>query len=77
MTSTYVAPAASSPTADAALLIGRIALVVLFIMSGVAKFSDIAGTAGYIASKGLPVPTALAVLAGIGEVVGGLLIVIG
>jgi putative oxidoreductase len=67
----------TSPLGDACLLIGRIALIVLFIMSGIAKFTDIAGTAAYVASKGLPAPTVLAVLAGLAEVVGSVLIVIG
>jgi putative oxidoreductase len=67
----------TSPLGDAFLLIGRIALIVLFVMSGISKFTDIAGTAAYVASKGLPAPTALAVLAGLAEVVGGLLIVVG
>jgi putative oxidoreductase len=77
MTTADVSSASPPAAADAALLIGRIALVVLFILSGVSKFADIAGTAAYVASKGLPAATALAVLAGLGEVVGGLLIVIG
>jgi putative oxidoreductase len=67
----------SSSASDAALLIGRILLIVLFVLSGVAKFGDIAGTAAYIASKGLPAATALAVLAGLAEIGGSLLIVIG
>ena len=78
--SASVSPAfytAASPLGDACLLIGRIALMVLFVMSGISKFADIAGTAAYIASKGLPAPTALAVLSGLTEVLGSLLIVIG
>jgi putative oxidoreductase len=67
----------TSPLGDSCLLIGRIALIVLFVMSGIAKFTDIGGTAAYISSKGLPAPTALAVLSGLTEVVGSLLIVIG
>ena len=68
---------ASSPLGDAALLLGRVALVVIFLMSGVQKFMDIGGVAGMLASKGLPAPSALAVLAAATEVGGGLLILIG
>jgi putative oxidoreductase len=62
---------------DAALAIGRIVLVIIFIASGVGKFADLAGTAAYIASKGLPYPQLLAAAAGTGEVVLGLAIAIG
>jgi putative oxidoreductase len=81
MTTTYAGPPAAysttSPLGDSFLLIGRIALVVLFFMSGISKFADIQGTAADVASKGLPAATVLAVLAGLAEVVGGALIVVG
>jgi putative oxidoreductase len=62
---------------DAALAIGRIVLVMIFIFSGLGKLFDISGTAAEIASKGLPLPQLLAVAAGIGETIGGLLIAVG
>ena len=62
---------------DAALAIGRIVLVILFIFSGLGKFADLSGTAAYIASKGLPYPQLLAVAAGAGELICGLAIAIG
>lgn len=62
---------------DTLLLIGRLALVAIFIMSGVGKLMGLAGTSGYIASKGLPAPMVLAVLAGLAEVLLGLAIAIG
>lgn len=62
---------------DAALAIGRIVLVILFLFSGFGKFADLSGTAAYIASKGLPYPQLGAIAAGAGEVIGGLAIVIG
>jgi putative oxidoreductase len=62
---------------DAALAIGRIVLVIIFIFSGLGKLMDISGTAAYIASKGLPFPQLLAVGAGIGELAGGIAIAIG
>ncbi len=40
------------------LLVGRILLAFIFIMAGFSKFGAIAGTAGYIASKGLPAANA-------------------
>jgi len=78
MSTSYASDARdTSPAADAALLIGRIVLIVMFVFSGVGKFMDIAGTAGYIASKGLPMPSVLAAAAGLAEVAGGLMIAIG
>jgi putative oxidoreductase len=62
---------------DGLLLIGRIMIAVMFIFSGFAKFMDLAGTAGMIASKGLPVPMVMAGLAAAAEVLGGLMIVFG
>jgi putative oxidoreductase len=59
------------------LLAARILLSAVFLGAGVDKFSNIAGTAGYIASVGLPAPTALAWLSGAFEVLAGLAILIG
>lgn len=59
------------------LLAGRILLSFMFIMAGLQKFGSIAGTAGYIASVGLPAATLLAWLAAIFEVVAGLAILVG
>lgn len=59
------------------LLLARILLAAIFIMSGLQKFGDIAGTAGYIASVGLPAGTALAWLAAIFETLAGFAILIG
>ncbi len=67
----------NSSLSDTALLIGRIALVVIFVMSGAQKLMDLTPVAGMIGSKGLPQPMVLAVIAGLAELVGGLLIVIG
>lgn len=62
---------------DAMLAVGRIALAVIFVMSGLQKFMDLGATAGAIASKGLPVPMVLAAMSAAAELGGGLLIVIG
>ena len=59
------------------LLVARVLLSAMFIMAGAMKFGDIAGTAGYISSVGLPAGTALAWLAGIFEVLAGLAILVG
>ncbi len=62
---------------DVILLISRILLAIIFIMAGFSKFGDIAGTAGYIGSVGLPATTLLAWLAAIFEVVAGVAILVG
>lgn len=59
------------------LLIARLLLAFIFIMAGLSKFGDIAGTAGYIGSVGLPMGTLLAWLAAIFEVVAGIAILVG
>ena len=58
-------------------LLGRILLAALFIMSGFNKVGGFAGTVGYIASKGLPLPQLGAVIAIVCELGGGLLILFG
>jgi putative oxidoreductase len=59
------------------VLIARILLALMFILAGLSKFAGLEGTAGYIASKGLPLPGVLAFLTALLEVVGGLAIVVG
>jgi putative oxidoreductase len=43
-----------------AILVGRLIFAGVFIMAAIFKFADIGGTAGYIASVGLPAPLLLA-----------------
>ncbi|MBF9232050.1 DoxX family protein [Microvirga sp. BT350] len=62
---------------DTLLLIGRILLIAIFILSGLGKVFDLAGTAAYIGSKGLPLPTVLAPLVAIAELGLGLAVAIG
>ena len=64
-------------TNNALPLIGRILLAAIFIMSGLGKLADPAGTMGYIASIGLPLPGVALAGAIAVEVGGGLLIAIG
>ena len=62
---------------NTAVLVGRILLGALFILSGFGKITGYDGTAGYMASKGMPfvnvlLPAAIAV-----ELGGGLLLAVG
>ncbi len=57
--------------------IGRILISAIFIITGLHKLVDPAGTAAYIAQAGLPYPHFLAIAAGLVEVVGGSLVVLG
>jgi putative oxidoreductase len=59
------------------LVAGRILLALMFILAGFSKFGNLSGTAGYIASGGLPLASVLAVVVAALEVVGGLAIAIG
>ena len=58
-------------------LLGRILLAALFIPAGISKISGFAGTAGYIASKGLPLPEVGVVIAIAVEVLAGLALLFG
>jgi putative oxidoreductase len=63
--------------ADTAALVGRILVALIFIISGFGKITGYAGTAGYMASKGLPMVDVLLPLTILVELGGGLLIAIG
>ena len=60
-----------------AALVGRVLLAVLFIISGFGKIGGFEGTAGYIASKGLPMPQVVAAGTIALELGGGILLAIG
>lgn len=62
---------------DTLALFGRIALAAIFVSSGYGKLGGFAGTAAYIASKGLPLPEVLTAITIFIELVLGLAIVIG
>jgi len=64
-------------TVNAAALAGRILLALIFVISGFMKIGGFAGVAGYIGSKGLPMPEVLAALTVALELGGGILLVIG
>jgi putative oxidoreductase len=77
MSTTSITASQSGSGASIAVLAGRILLAVMFVLAGFAKLTDIAGTAGWFGSIGLPAPTILAILVGLLELVGGLAIVAG
>jgi putative oxidoreductase len=59
------------------LLVARILLALMFLLAGLEKLSSPAGTAGWIAGVGLPMPMVLTIASGLLEVVAGTLLVIG
>jgi len=67
----------TAPGAPLAILGGRVLLSVLFILAGYGKLTDLAGTAGWFGSIGLPVPAVTAVVVGLVELLGGLAILVG
>lgn len=58
-------------------LIGRLLIAGLFIPAGIMKITGFAATAGYMASKGLPMANVLLVLTIIIELGGGIMILLG
>ena len=70
--------ASAAPSAQNWLpVVGRILIAAIFVLSGISKIADPAGTLGYIGSTGFPFP-ALALDAAIGvEVIGGITLVAG
>lgn len=59
------------------LVIARILLALMFVTAGISKLTGIEGTAGYIASVGLPAAQLLAIGAGVLELVAGALLIVG
>lgn len=67
-----------TPLQNLFALLGRVLLAYLFIPAGLDKLgAGFAGTVGYIASVGLPLPQVAAVLAVVAEVGAGLLLLVG
>jgi putative oxidoreductase len=58
-------------------LVGRILLGLIFVMSGLGKLGNFAGTAGFMASKGMPAATLFLVGAIAIEILGGLSVLAG
>jgi putative oxidoreductase len=74
---TSIAGNGTASNASGAILLGRALLSILFILSGFAKLTAISGTAQWFGSIGLPLPTVVAVSAGLVELFGGLAILVG
>jgi putative oxidoreductase len=74
---TSIAGNGTASNASGAILLGRALLSILFILSGFAKLTAISGTAQWFGSIGLPLPTVVAVGAGLVELFGGLAILVG
>jgi putative oxidoreductase len=67
----------TNSTQDTLALIGRILIAYLFIPAGFGKLMGFAGTVGYIASAGLPLPEVAAAIAIIVELGFGIALVLG
>ncbi|WP_294122872.1 DoxX family protein [Sphingomonas sp.] len=67
----------SATYSDSISLVGRILIAAIFLLSGASKLADPAGTIGYIASAGLPLPQLGFVAAAAVETLGGLALVVG
>jgi putative oxidoreductase len=79
-TTTFNSPATVSTQTsvhDAMVLVGRVLLAWLFIPAGWGKIAGFSGVAGYIASKGLPMPEVMAALGIAVELGLGLLLLVG
>jgi len=79
MTTAAITPTGTTPDAalDTLSLIGRLMIAFLFIPAGIGKLMGFAGTVGYIASAGLPLPQAAAVLAIVVELGFGIALLLG
>ena len=63
--------------ADVLPVAGRVLIAPLFIGAGLAKFGDIAGTAGYMQAHGMPLAELLVWPAALLELAGGALLLLG
>jgi putative oxidoreductase len=59
------------------VLLARVLLALMFVLAGAGKLAGLEGTAGYIASKGLPLPMVLAAATGVLELVAGVMLIVG
>jgi putative oxidoreductase len=59
------------------VVIARILLALMFVLAGFSKFANLEGTAGYVASGGLPLPGVVAFLTAVLELVGGIALIVG
>jgi putative oxidoreductase len=68
---------ALTPAQNTLALVGRALLALLFIPAGWSKIAGFSGVAGYIASKGVPLPEVCAAIAIAAELGLGLLLLVG
>ena len=59
------------------LLVGRILIGILFLVAGIMKAMNIAGTTGYMTKLGFPAPELMAYLSTLIELAAGVLLIIG
>ncbi len=57
--------------------IGRVLIALIFLLSGLSKIGNPAGTQAYIAAAGLPLPELSFWIAVVIEIVGGVLLIVG
>lgn len=78
-TATHIAgsPAQTGAMQDTMALVGRILIALLFVPAGFGKLTGFAGTVGYIASAGLPLPPVAAAIAIFCELGLGLCVLVG
>jgi putative oxidoreductase len=69
--------AANANAASVLPFVGRALIAGIFLLSGVNKLADPAGTIGYIQSAGLPLPEIAFGVAIVAEIIGGALLVLG
>jgi len=66
-----------NPLQNFSALAGRMLMALIFVLSGFSKITGFAGTAGYMAGKGLPMTEVLLVLTILVELGGGLMLILG
>src|ERR1700761_7326048 len=62
---------------DQLILLSRLMLMLLFLLSGMAKLSDFSGTVGYMSAMGVALPKLAAVFAMTVEILGSVAIIAG
>lgn len=67
----------TTPTQDAAALVGRVLIALLFLPAGWGKLTGFAGTVGYFGKIGVPMPEVAAVIAVVVELLVCLLFLVG
>jgi putative oxidoreductase len=74
---TVYGPAQGASFSPAVMLLSRLLLAGVFIVFGIRKLMAVAGTTGYFAKLGLPMPEVLVWLVILVEIGGGVLLVVG